>query len=552
MKLQLMNKIIAQISKSILLFTLLVFTNSCDDPTEGLNVIIDTNNVYDATLTVQFVNANPQITDAPENVETSFKGDDASNVIDLAGTKDFNIDNGFVGLGVISTDDISEENPLSFTIIADAPGYATTIKQVTISNPEEEGGFLVVEMLDKNNPPEGVNIVTAQISINPSTGATVGDFILLNDATNGKTERASLNIPAGTIFYDENAQIINGISQLTVDFIHFDDQSEASLFSFPGGFIAENVVDTDGSPLEPVQFTTAGLIELEISTSTQKVKQFSQPVKIGIELNENTLNPDTDYNAVSENDTIPVWKLEHGSEDTWSLEGESIVTKNDETGKLEANFEITHLCYYNWDWGWRSSWTWNPTCNFRTNISSNIDANAYSTNWYYIELINNSNNRVITRRWSSLRNTSNLYFWYIRRNTNVKLRVWETGPWWNRGNLIKESEVFNSCNIGQLDVQLALPEPITIDLSARCSGSEDLIIRPSTSILFKPANSSYWRYLGYLKSGKLVSYNSELKVGETYKFAAWYGGQWNMQDITLESKTNTFEVVLPEDYCSGF
>ena len=53
-----MIKHLSNINKSILICLLLILPFSCDDPTEGLKVIIDTQDIVDADFAIQFFDAN--------------------------------------------------------------------------------------------------------------------------------------------------------------------------------------------------------------------------------------------------------------------------------------------------------------------------------------------------------------------------------------------------------------------------------------------------------------------------------------------------------------
>ena len=544
-----MIKHLSNINKSILICLLLILPFSCDDPTEGLKVIIDTQDIVDADFAIQFFDANVETLIPPSDITIEIIGEDADQVIDLLGNKDFGVAEGFVTLAIMPGLEPTEDDPIQFSIIAKAPGYLTSSKSIVITDLEEDNNF-EISLLNKANPPKGVGVLETTFGVS-TNGEVSEEQSFATPNIDGIDEVAEIQIEKGTILYDANGQVITGVTSVTASVAFFSDQEEESLFAFPGGFVANNLVDTDGTELEPVQFTTAGLVDITMFAGNTEVKSFSKPINVTIGINENTLNPDMEYANVAAGDTIPVFSMERET-DTWKYEGISVVENVD--GKLKATFALPHLSPWNWDWVWRSWWRRRyiaTTCWARASVSSNIDRYTYGSNYYYTELVDASNNRVINRTWRRLYNGENIWFSRIRQNTQVKMRVYEGYYWWSRGSLIAESSTFSSCNMGSITLDLPQPQLVEVDLKGVCSNNPDLEVRPSAYVYYKKSTDRWWRYLGYLRKGKL-STSGRIELGETYTFGVSYGGVFYTDDIKVEETSNVITIDLPYQYCQNF
>ncbi|WP_413700003.1 hypothetical protein ACLKMH_22270 [Psychromonas sp. KJ10-10] len=85
-----------------------------------------------------------------------------------------------------------------------------------------------------------------------------------------------------------------------------------------------------------------------------KVKDFSAPVDINIQISADTINPDTGV-AIQPGDTIPTWSYD---ETTGKWSAESTVTVgsdlNTTTNTYTATMSVDHLSYWNLDWHYSS------------------------------------------------------------------------------------------------------------------------------------------------------------------------------------------------------
>lgn len=537
-----------------------------DEKTQGLNLNIKAD-VLRSPVSVQFLDAAGNET--PSNINVEVLGENKDRIYSLVGERNLVVNEGFIDFAVDKNDEISVTNPLEFSVKVTAPGYVPTVKTYIIRDINEltkDRIFLV----DRAAPPVGVSTVTGNISA--SIEGTSTAVSVQTPSSETVQETASILFPSGTQFYAaDGTQLVGGITAQTT---YFDNRSQSSLDAFPGGFTAINVVDENDNPLDPVQFETAGFLAINLSAGGEEVRQFSQPIPVSMTLNEETINPETG-SPIAIGDEIPYWSLD---EDTgnWKREGNALVSEVN--GKLQADFEITHLSYYNLDWYY--DLCFESTITIQSNIPKIHEGNGrwshygYAYDYYFGEVINAATGQTISYLYNlgPLYDGQELSFW-LAPQMEVYLRI-SSGSWGCK-EVIYESEPFNFCTVGTLDVQLPSPAQkvnVNAEISGVCTGTgRSIEIRPFVYIYYREAGCAYYDWLGYFFNGKFSS--RKLELGKTYDFAIYYNyDQYKFTDVPIESTVLNYngqvvnieidqnnevnftmtEIPIPDEICNSF
>lgn len=141
----------------LLLAATMIFTTTCkdlslDSITDGVVLNLDFN-VFRTPLIVNFLDANPNNTNAPANLSVRVTGPGANRVYTTDGRRDLVVQDGFMEVSLDRADSITANNPLELTFIAEAPGYLKTIETVIMYDTNFQ--FVPVNMVPLNNLPSG-------------------------------------------------------------------------------------------------------------------------------------------------------------------------------------------------------------------------------------------------------------------------------------------------------------------------------------------------------------------------------------------------------------
>ena len=322
---------------------IVILYSSCKNPADDVQIVVDTD-IFKSPMAIRFVNAKDGATNNPQDFTVEIGGPNANLVITHTGGKDFETTQGFLQLALDRGAAPSETNPIKFTISANVPGFAPTVKNITVTSPTDPLLF-VIQLVEYANPAAGTGVVLTTRNI---TNGTATSELVLTTATNADmAEKSNITIPAGTSFLDASGQIINA-NQIEARVVHYGASNTESTSAFPGGFYADNAIGDNGQAVNGgVVFVTGGFLAIDLFAGNKEVKGFTKPVVVEMEVSNTLINPNTG-SAVKENETIPLWSL---NEETgqWKHEGTSTFLKNAE-GKLVAKMAVNHLSYWNFDW----------------------------------------------------------------------------------------------------------------------------------------------------------------------------------------------------------
>jgi len=529
------NKYLNYLMTTTLLVSLL-FINGCKNPTDGLIVTVNSD-LSENNYGFNVLNANPDLDESPQNLTIKITGPNAESVYSLDGTKKFNSEVGLFSLILKPGVTPSESNPIKFTVIIEAAGYLKSITPIEILAVGNES--FRIYMVKTSAPPIGVALKEQTILL-PSNGEIEETTVIEIPLTNGKQETAKIEIPKGTKMLDEEGNIVTG--SVNIAMAHFDNQSQESLNSFPGGFTATNLVDKNGNAMDPVLFITAGFVSIDMSNGAQTVKSFSNPISVTMEINSNTYNTETESD-VKEGDSIPTWSLDTET-GQWKEEDVVVIVKNTTSNKLESVINISHLSYWNWDYK-------TNTCGTGSTIRFTSDATTYTSR--YFEVFNSAKNGLLLMNgYLDVRNGASWTFYNAPRNFKAKLIVYSGPNYYDKGKIIGQSGLFQLCGSSiSLKVDVPIIFTVTIDVSGKCKDGGN-VIRPSFTVYYKEKGGKSFNELGYLKNGRLTT--DKFVLGKTYIFATSYGGKLYEYERQVTQKNYTEVIALPSGTpgCNGW
>jgi hypothetical protein len=505
----------------------------CKDPKEGVDLVLDAG-ITEATMGVRFINARTGEPvgageDASMQVTVSLHGEDASDIVASDGSLDYVCSEGFLALAVKTGVTPSETAPVRFRLVCSAPGYLKTSQVVTLTG---LGGIdVTIPMVEIANVPDGVAAASGSVSAVSGTG-TSSAFTLNsgNPVTTMGVSSATVTIPQGTVMMDDNGQTLTG--QIDVDLAYFNPLDENSVQSFPGGFGASTVAEGD------IVFSTGGFVSLEMTkeSNNRAVKSFGSPITLTVEMPTGL----TDNNGVTVTDgtVCPIWSYDTGTGE-WTFETNAIASTNPGTGRIEVNFPVTHLSYWNIDW-------FNNSCllGATINVNSNIGCNGYR----WVQVRNGNNNQLIYQGYRDMKSGS---FRLVNvPNAPIKIKVFEVQ---GGTELIGSVDIANACSGSHtLNVNSsASGQEISVVVNLRCPDSPNFIFRPTLPLWAKPTGGT-WQYIGQMVNGNFST--CALTVGSTYYFATFYDGEFLVapEPYTLTQTNYVFEQTMNAATCNQF
>lgn len=267
------------------------------------------------TPTLSANTLNLSVIDAKTNapIQAQVVVTNGASVSNAAGVDSLNTSNGLLSL-------IVADLPAEVSLLVKSAGYLSGATTVTVTEGADNtlSLRLVKISTDAAELPEGVSGAsgtnTAAVEVNSPIGASV-------------------NLPS------EQAQ---------VDLVLFSDQSAASLDAFPGGFGVE-VSGQDGA--QEGAFVTAGFLAIEVTDAEgNPVEQLpeGEVAVLRIEIDPSTIDAVTGVEVNATTSTVPVFSFD---EDTgeWTEEVAAADVQRDADG-LFVEFSTNHFSYWNMDW----------------------------------------------------------------------------------------------------------------------------------------------------------------------------------------------------------
>ena len=529
--------------------------------TEGVILNVNTD-IFRVPVSVQFLNANTESANSPENLQVSVEGKDRNLVYSTSGSKDLEAVNGILEIAVDRELVLNKQNPIELRVVAEAPGYLKTIRNLYINDTTFQA--IPVRMAALQDLPEGSTAVETVFDTDEE--GLEEDVEFATAAAPEKEETGAVSMEKGTKMLDENDNELTG--KIEAQLVHFDNRSEESLSAFPGGLVAPAVIDQNGQNLGTTEFITAGFVSLDMFIGGEEIKTFSDPIEMRIGVDPNMMHPETGQ-KLRVGDEIPVWSLNEKT-GQWEYESTSVIGANMQ-GKMEAVFEMTHLSW------WNVAFANNNTCSESDPVTFSIQSNfsgECTTPNYFVELVHTAFMMAVgDGQYVRIEDGGTFEITNIPADEEYQLIFYDLADVSCRQAIITVSlpSAVSCDQTYSLDLTGLNQSLFTIEatMSGICEGtSSDVLIKPDFVVYFRPAGCSSWNFLNNAEQGFFCS--SNLERGGAYDFKVNYGTEeYLFEGVTMESQTINFnnstlqivinsdsnaslnfqDIVLPDDFC---
>jgi hypothetical protein len=294
--------------------------------------------------------------------------------------------------------------------------------------------------------------------------------------------------------------------------------------------IASKLVDPAGNPLPSVALETAGSVSLTIvADNGTKVKKFSEPIDLTIDINPTTKSPKTGE-VVKEGDSIPLFSRDEET-GVYTLEGNAVVRKAPNSNKLVANVKVPHLS--DWELAFYSN-SPNGSCD-----APSVTINANTSAGIFITLYNTLTGQVIYHDYYNLVQGPNVIK-FVSQDKNVIAEI--TGL--RIGKTI--SSMFPLCggNAG-IDLDIEQFDEVDIKIKAVCPAPSNRTIYPSFPVYYKETGNGEFDFLGDVVNGRITT--NVFKAGRSVTFGTEYEGKWYEYTRIIDKAAYDETMTLPKD-----
>jgi len=453
-----------------LLVVMTVLMYACKKPTDGINILVDSQSLSPAPTMISFVNADSTSVNQPGDFAVTVSGPGASLVQMVSGGTAFQVSHGILSLSLVKGTTPSVTNPVIFTVTGQAAGFAPFIQNVIIT--QDAPSLYVVKGLDYNTSAAGTTLLKATTTL---TNGTVSSATTLTTPTSASMlENAKIAFTAGTQLQDGNRNAISA-GTLTSNIVQLGVGNNALTENFPGGLYAADALDQNGVAITGgVNFVPAGLLSITMTADGNAVKNFSKPVNVTVELS-NTINNFGTGAALKVGDVIPYWS-QNDLTGQWKYEGNATVAL-DGSNKLSVVMPISHLSNWMCGWFWSATSTAGATytacgSNLTVNLAT-ADANFKGGN-YTVYLMSAYGNIVAVKKGGDLHNGSSVTFKNVPNIPGQgKVAVYY------KGKSVAVSSLFATCSTSTLAITVpttatAFTDPVNVKLNITglCNGKQ--------------------------------------------------------------------------------
>lgn len=545
-----MKKIIAFITLSIIL-------SSCDF--DKLTTIQD-----DFVVTVNaepvLSKVNLQIFDAnggkdiASKVTINFEGENADQIYAINGSKTFNVDNGFITVGVNTNYPVSIENPLKILANISADGFISKSREITFDGADirEEQ----ISLLQKENLPKAIILETVTETL--SGNATVSEINVSITSNTNTEEITEFTIPANTSFYDENDNLITG-SAVDAEFQTFDAESpdeddvpaadeNPEIYTggndeFPGGLNLDGDFSSKTNPIknalnqkldESYLIPVTNLWCFYLYVNGRKVYRFSNPTLVRNYIYNNAFNPNTNQPA-KVGDALSVYYF---NRTTWQKEKlTNAIIQRDGRG-FYVEFTAPRSGVY--PIGFEVNF--NHSC---TSINSVKFVNNGRRSFYWYTVAHKSNpTRPIKYGYMYFDGTqevndTNLNYWRNRGfsflGDDMLLKIYNYSYQNRRYSVVYDKEI-SICELDGQTIDISNTDCFIerdMDLTLECPDATYIL--NNVYVYYKPENGGYWSYFDRVLNSKLAGKTPCLDNGVKYEFGFWYNG-WRVTPPLTETQ----------------
>jgi len=547
-----MKKIIAFITLSIIL-------SSCDFDKlttiqDDFVVTVNAEPVL-SKVNLQIFDANGGKDIAPK-VTINFEGENADQIYAINGSKTFNVDNGFITVGVNTNYPVSIENPLTVSAIVSADGYISKVRDITFDG--EDIREEQISLLERDDLPETITLksVTKPLIDNKTTEEIVVEV----NSNSGVENILQFAIPEGTEFEDEDGNIVSG-GEVTIDVQTFDieepdielltednsnpEQMPSGVNEFPGSFeldaptssksfASKQEVLSNGTYLVPITSQPCLYIYVNGRIVYNQGRQTVTGPKVTSLIYASTINPNTNQ-KIKLGDIIAVYrKVGNGNVKLTDVTVQSYPWNS---GYFQITFNIPGSGVY--PYGFEVT----PSCQ---QITAPINfVNNGRRAFYFYRVAHKSNPRRALR-WGYMYfngiyqvNTSNIGWWPNRALNILKedmvLKIYNYSYQEGRYKTVYNEEV-SKCELSGQTIDISNTDCFIerdMDLTLECPDATYIL--NNVYVYYKPENGGYWSYFDRVLNAKLTGKSPCLDDGVKYEFGFWYN-RWRVTPPLTETQ----------------
>ncbi len=510
------NQFLYKVFALALVFT--VMFQACKNPIEDVDIIVNTD-IFKSPVMVHFVNANENSSTAPSDFNVTISGPDADFVVNELGKKSFKAINGVITLALAKGKVANEQNPVTFTVYAEIPGFSPATQTIVLST--DRAAEYTVPVVEYANPAAGTSVSTQSNPV--ANGVSAAPISITVPTTAALPESASITIPANTEFRDAAGNRISA-SSVKTNVINYGTGSDAALQAFPGGFNAAGKT-----------FVTGGFVSITMEAGGKSVKQFSKPIEIEIEMRQDLINPVTNA-TIKVGDIVPIWSLDE-SKGEWKFEHEVAIIRNSE-GKLAARFLADHLSV------WTINWTF-ESCSNPVTLTINMP-DPMMKGQYFVRVESSTGQFLAglhaNSSWSAAETLENGFTATIKNVPsipNAKIAVYTDR--FDPNSKVAETPLFNPCSTPQVSLTIGTQPnqaewiDLDIDLTGKCANAE-LALNLNAWVTFKEKGAPAREVQNvFITNGKA---SMRVKNGKTYEISTIYDNKRHSTEFTVD-KGNT-------------
>ncbi|QKJ28260.1 hypothetical protein HQ865_00285 [Mucilaginibacter mali] len=319
---------------AIALLTLVsVVAVRCKKPTDGININVNTSNLFHYTALVQIVDPSGNV---PNGLSVALTGANAAAIYGIDGRKALSAPAGIISIAVHPKMEPTATSPLKFNLVVTGAGYLPLTIPVTIST-SQPNQVIKANILNLVVPTAGV--ATTTTTSNTVAAGTVTAPITIATTPSGGPEATSVTIPAGTKLQDAAGNTVAGNS-VALNVNNFNTSQQTAVNLFPGGSLA--AANISGGTSSSGVFMPAGFANVTMTVNGTEIKKFSSPINITMTLDPAYKNPSTGT-LIAPGQTMGLYSYDTG---TGQWQFETNVTVGGTAAAPTVTFTTSHLTVF--------------------------------------------------------------------------------------------------------------------------------------------------------------------------------------------------------------
>ena len=393
---------------------------------------MDANEFLQNQVQFQFINANGANAIAPKPT-ISISGKDAPLVFDINGGNSIKLEGQFARIVVSPGTPLSDENPATFKIKAEAPGFLPYEQDLTIHAADSFMTY-TLEMVELNNTPQGFRYTTAN-----GAQMLIGDEMKVGKSF-GNGFSASVSMPKNNGIINEagTRESINKIE--LVQFDANENKVASKIQNLIPNFTDKISVQGNQTDLS---FFPIGYVQMKVNGKQERVT-LDKPATMQLYVAEGTVDPLTNE-ALKAGDAMQVYQWDE-IQATWKFLSDASLNRSvDGNLVVEATLGATNVV----------ALVTNPTlqpitgrtCNSNLGVQFRRNSNVNTKHFVMVVAANDSTQVYAFASDVIVANNTTLNF--TRRlpaNLSVRVIVYEYEQYSFRGRQLVVSAPFTACN----------------------------------------------------------------------------------------------------------